>query len=139
MRVNVSHAELLLFEMLQVKRLTRGMVTQKAIVLKDTTREDEREFPCIPDFYWRALKLAVDLDGFQVHKRFYAQSRDEKIDRLLKEQYDIDMLRFSYEAPISMKCLSEITRVVEAAVKEREKTCEVKIRDRLRIRKQSTE
>jgi very-short-patch-repair endonuclease len=97
MHPTVSNAEIELFKALSMAGLTGGMVTQKPIVLKAT----------IPDFCWLNKKKIVYLDGVQAHSGDKAQERDAEIDELLEMQ-GWDVLRISYEPPLSAEGLREI-------------------------------
>lgn len=99
MHPKVSNAELDLFKALSAAGLTKGMVTQKPIVLKAT----------IPDFCWLDKRKAVYLDGIQAHSSDKQQDRDEEI-RVLLEEKGWEVLRIPYEPPLSEK---ELKRIVE--------------------------
>lgn len=103
MHPKVSKAELQVFKALSEAGLTRGMVTQKTIVLKVT----------IPDFCWLNKRKAVYLDGLQVHSRDKQQQRDEEVCDLL-EAKGWEVLRIPYEPPLTDKELQKIL----AAIKE---------------------
>ncbi len=91
----VSNAEIEVFKELSKHGLTASMVTQKPIILKVT----------IPDFTWETKRKCVYLDGTQIHQK--KQERDEEITNML-EQKGWDVLRISYEAPLSKEKLVEI-------------------------------
>ena len=97
MHPRVSNAELELFKALSAQGLTGGMLTQKPIILKST----------IPDFCWPEKRKVVYLDGTQVHRKDRARERDEEIDELLEMQ-GWEVLRISYEPPLTAKALKEI-------------------------------
>jgi very-short-patch-repair endonuclease len=97
MHPKVSNAEIELFKALSSAGLTGGMVTQQPIVLKST----------IPDFCWLNKRKIVYLDGSQVHTKDKAQQRDAEIDELLELQ-GWDVLRISYDPPLTDKALNEI-------------------------------
>jgi very-short-patch-repair endonuclease len=93
MKVPVSKAEYLFFQILSEKRLTCGMLTQHTIIM---SRENEE---CtIPDFYWPADRLAVYIDG-PVHKG-KRLDKDEKINQWL-EEHGIEYIRFSYKGQLT--------------------------------------
>jgi very-short-patch-repair endonuclease len=97
MHPKVSNAELQLFQALSSEGLTRGMVTQKPIILKTT----------IPDFCWQEKRKIVYLDGLQVHSNDKTQQRDEEIDELLEMQ-GWEVLRIPYNPPLTDEALREI-------------------------------
>ncbi len=103
MHPKVSNAEIEVFKALSAAGLTNGMVTQKTIVLKST----------IPDFCWLNKRKAVYLDGLQAHSSDKQQERDEEIRKLLEEK-GWEVLRITYEPPLSEK---ELQRIV-AAIKD---------------------
>jgi very-short-patch-repair endonuclease len=74
MHVVQRKAEIEVFKELSRRGLTAGMMTQLDIILKYTR----------PDFAWFERKLAVYLDGEQVHRK--RQEKDEEIDNLLETQ-----------------------------------------------------
>ena len=100
MHPKVSKAELEVFKALSEAGLTRGMVTQKTIVLRVT----------VPDFCWLNKRKAVYLDGLQVHSGDKQQQRDEEICEML-EAKGWEVLRIPYEPPLSVK---ELQRIIEA-------------------------
>lgn len=100
MHPKVSQAELQVFRALSEAGLTRGMVTQKTIVLRVT----------IPDFCWLNKRKAVYLDGLQVHSKDKQQQRDEEICEML-EAKGWEVLRIPYKPPLSGK---ELQRIIEA-------------------------
>ena len=100
MHPKVSNAEIEVFKALSAAGLTSGMVTQKTIVLKST----------IPDFCWLNKRKAVYLDGLQAHSSDKQQERDEEIRELLEEK-GWEVLRITYEPPLSEK---ELQRIVAA-------------------------
>lgn len=97
MHPRVSKAELQVFKALSEAGLTRGMVTQKTIVLKVT----------IPDFCWLNLRKAVYLDGLHVHSSYKQQQRDAEVCDLLKAK-GWEVLRIPYEPPLSDKELQKV-------------------------------
>lgn len=97
MHPKVSKAELQVFKALSEAGLTRGMVTQKTIVLKVT----------IPDFCWLNLRKAVYLDGLHVHSSDKQQQRDAEVCDLLKAK-GWEVLRIPYEPPLSDKELQKV-------------------------------
>jgi very-short-patch-repair endonuclease len=97
MHPKVSNAELQLFQALSAAGLTRGMVTQKPIILKTT----------IPDFCWQEKRKIVYLDGLQVHSNDKTQQRDEEIDELLEMQ-GWEVLRIPYNPPLTDEALRGI-------------------------------
>lgn len=101
MKVSVSDAEIRLRKKLTEKQLTKGLKTDSMVVLRFT----------VPDFQWNFKKLAVYLDGEQVHKGKKLE-RDEEIDFML-ERLGWTVLRFRYKAPISEQKLEEITSKIE--------------------------
>jgi len=103
MHPKVSKAEIEVFKALSAAGLTKGMVTQKTIVLKST----------IPDFCWLNKRKAVYLDGLQAHSNDKQRQRDEEICDLL-EAKGWEVLRIPYEPPLSVKNLQKII----AAIKE---------------------
>jgi very-short-patch-repair endonuclease len=103
MHPKVSKAEIEVFKALSAAGLTKGMVTQKPIVLKLT----------VPDFCWLNKRKAIYLDGLQVHSSDKQQERDEEICCLL-EAKGWEVLRIPYEPPLSEK---ELRKIV-ASIKE---------------------
>ena len=101
----VSNAEIEVFKSLSAAGLTGGMVTQKTIVLKST----------IPDFCWLNKRKAVYLDGLQAHSGDKQQKRDEEICELLQAQ-GWEVLRISYEPPLSEKELRKIVASIKSFV-----------------------
>ncbi|TRO52712.1 DUF559 domain-containing protein [Candidatus Bathyarchaeota archaeon] len=97
MHPKVSNAEIEVFKALSAAGLTKGMVTQKTIVLKST----------IPDFCWFNKRKAVYLDGLQAHSGDKQQKRDEEMCDLL-EAKGWKVLRISYDPPLSAKELEKI-------------------------------
>src|SRR4030042_5937220 len=87
---SVSKAEIEVFKELSRLRLTKGMVIQKSIILRQT----------IPDFLWLNKRKVVYLDGDIVHKK--QVEKDEETTRLL-EVKGVNVLRISYPAPLSDK------------------------------------
>ncbi|MGB9914139.1 MAG: DUF559 domain-containing protein [Candidatus Bathyarchaeales archaeon] len=102
MHSKVSNAEMELFKALSAAGLTKGMVTQKPIVLKAT----------IPDFCWLDKRKAVYLDGLQAHSSDKQQERDEEI-RVLLEEKGWEVLRIPYEPPLSEKELQRIVALIK--------------------------
>lgn len=102
MHPKVSNAEIELFKALSTAGLTKGMVTQKPIVLKAT----------IPDFCWLDKRKAVYIDGFQAHSGDKQQERDEEIRAMLEEK-GWDVLRIPYEPPLSEKELQRIVALIK--------------------------
>ena len=98
----VSKAELQVFKALSEAGLTRGMVTQKTIVLKVT----------IPDFCWLNKRKAVYLDGSQVHSHDKQQQHDEEVCELL-EAKGWEVLRIPYDPPLSEKKLQKIVALIK--------------------------
>jgi very-short-patch-repair endonuclease len=105
MHPRVSKAELQVFRALSEAGLTRGMVTQKTIVLKVT----------IPDFCWLNKRKAVYLDGVQVHSGDKQQQRDEEVCDLL-EAKGWEVLRIPYEPPLTDKELQKILVTIKEFV-----------------------
>lgn len=101
MHPKVSNAEIDLFKALSAAGLTKGMVTQKPIVLKAT----------IPDFCWLDKRKAVYLDGVQAHSSDKQQERDEEIRTLLEEK-GWEVLRIPYEPPLNEKELQKIVATI---------------------------
>lgn len=101
MHPKVSKAEIEVFKALSEAGLTRGMVTQKTIVLRVT----------VPDFCWLNKRKAVYLDGVQVHSRDKQQQRDEEICEML-EAKGWEVLRIPYEPPLSGKELKKIIETI---------------------------
>ena len=97
MHPKVSKAELEVFKALSEAGLTRGMVTQKTIVLRVT----------VPDFCWLNKRKAVYLDGLQAHSSDKQQQRDDEICEML-EAKGWEVLRINYEPPLSGKQLQKI-------------------------------
>lgn len=93
----VSKAEIEVFKALSALGLTRGMVTQKTIVLKST----------VPDFCWLNKRKAVYLDGLQAHLGDKQKTRDEEVCELLEDK-GWDVLRIPYDPPLSEKHLKKI-------------------------------
>ncbi len=105
MHPKVSKAEIEVFKALSEAGLTRGMVTQKTIVLRVT----------VPDFCWLNKRKAVYLDGVQVHSRDKQQQRDEEICEML-EAKGWEVLRIPYEPPLSGKGLKKIIETIKEFV-----------------------
>lgn len=97
MHPKVSKAEIEVFKALSAAGLTKGMVTQKKIILKST----------IPDFCWLNKRKAVYLDGLQAHSSDKQHERDLEIHGLL-EAKGWEVLRIRYEPPLSGKELQKI-------------------------------
>lgn len=106
MHPKVSKAEIEVFKALSAAGLTSGMVTQKPIVLKLT----------VPDFCWLNKRKAVYLDGSHVHSDDKQQERDEEICELL-EAKGWDVLRITYEPPLSKKELQKIVASIKNFVR----------------------
>jgi very-short-patch-repair endonuclease len=102
MHPKVSRAEIEIFKSLSISGLTNGMVTQQPITLKST----------IPDFCWMEKRKIVYLDGIPVHKKDRQLERDEEIDNLLTAQ-GWDVLRISYQPPLTDKGLQEIMATIK--------------------------
>jgi very-short-patch-repair endonuclease len=105
MHPKVSQAELQVFKALSEAGLTRGMVTQKTIVLRVT----------VPDFFWLNKRKAVYLDGLQAHSSDKQQQRDEEICEML-EAKGWEVLRIPYEPPLSKKELQKILVTIKEFV-----------------------
>lgn len=101
---SVSAAEIEVFKELSKRDLTKGMVTQKQIILKAT----------VPDFMWTELRKTVYLDG-EPHKKSKQIEKDEEITNLL-EVRDWSVLRISYSAPLTKEKLMEIVNQIQAFV-----------------------
>ena len=97
MHPTVSKAEIEVFKALSASGLTKGMVTQRTIVLKST----------IPDFCWLDKRKVVYLDGAEAHSGDKQQEWDEEVSNLLEEQ-GWEVLRIPYDPPLSEKCLREV-------------------------------
>lgn len=93
----VSKGEIEVLKRLSAEGLSAGLVTQKPIILKAT----------IPDFCYPDRKLAIYLDGVQVHNKKHVEARDEEIDNLL-ECLGWTVHRIRYEAPLTQQRLKEI-------------------------------
>lgn len=104
MHSTISNAEIDVFKELSKRDLTKGMVTQKPIVLKAT----------IPDFLWQERKIAVYLDG-EPHMKSKQMEKDEEITMLL-EKRGFSVLRISYEAPLTHFKLTEIVNQIQLFV-----------------------
>jgi very-short-patch-repair endonuclease len=102
MHPKVSKAEIEVFKALSAAGLTRGMVTQKTIVLKLT----------VPDFCWLNKRKAVYLDGLQAHSGDKQQERDVEVCELLEAQ-GWEVLRIPYEPPLSGKELQKIVATIK--------------------------
>jgi very-short-patch-repair endonuclease len=102
MHPSVSKAEIEVFKALSMAGLTRGMMTQKPIILKST----------IPDFCWANKRKIVYLDGIPVHSSDKQQDRDNEIDDLLTAQ-GWDVLRIPYQPPLTEKGLQEIMATIK--------------------------
>ena len=98
----VSNAEIEVFKALSASGLTRGMVTQKPIVLKST----------IPDFCWFEKRKAVYLDGLQAHSKDKQQEWDEEVCELL-EAKGWEVLRIPYDPPLTEQNLQEILEKIK--------------------------
>ena len=83
--------------------LTKGMVTQKTIVLKST----------IPDFCWLDKRKAVYIDGTQAHSGDKQLERDEEIRDMLEAQ-GWAVLRIPYEPPLTEAGLQEILAMIKS-------------------------
>ena len=101
----VSNAEIEVFKALSASGLTRGMVTQKPIVLKST----------VPDFCWFEKRKAVYLDGLQAHSKDKQQEWDAEVCELL-EAKGWEVLRITYEPPLTEKNLAEIIEEIKRFV-----------------------
>lgn len=97
MHPKVSKAEIEVFKALSAAGLTRGMVTQKTIVLRST----------VPDFCWLNKRKAVYLDGLQAHSGDKQRQRDSEICDLL-EGKGWKVLRIPYDPPLNGKKLQKI-------------------------------
>jgi very-short-patch-repair endonuclease len=102
MHPRVSQAEMAVFQALSTAGLTRGMVTQKPIILKTT----------VPDFCWMEKRKIVYLDGNPVHCKDKQIARDNEIDELLEAQ-GWDVLRIPYDPPLTERGLKEILEKVK--------------------------
>ena len=109
MHPRVSKAEIEVFKELSAKSLTKGMVTQKPIVLKST----------VPDFCWLNKRKAVYIDGKQAHSSDTQKERDEEINKLL-EKKGWKVLRISYEPPITKKALRETVKRIKEFIESDE-------------------
>lgn len=105
MHPKVSKAEIEVFKALSAAGLTKGMVTQKTIILKST----------IPDFCWFNERKAVYLDGSQVHFSDKKKERDEEASKLL-EAKGWEVLRILYHPPLSKKTLKETVERIKAFI-----------------------
>ncbi len=101
MHPKVSKGELQVFRALSGAGLTGGMITQRPIVLKAT----------IPDFCWPEKRKIVYLDGLQVHSSDEQQEHDEEVRKLL-EAKGWDVLRISYEPPLTDAKLEEVLEMI---------------------------
>jgi very-short-patch-repair endonuclease len=104
MRVSCSSAEEQVAVALHQLGL-KGWFKNREIVLEAT----------IPDFWFPAKKVAVYLDGEQVHSSSHALERDDRITAVL-EKRGVRVLRFRYRPPLSKKCLAEIVESIMEAV-----------------------
>ena len=102
MHPKVSKAEIEVFKVLSTDGLTKGMVTQKTIVLKST----------VPDFCWLNKRKAVYLDGRQAHSKDVQRDRDEEIKDLM-EKKGWKVLRLPYGTPLTKKELNETVRKIK--------------------------
>ncbi len=102
MHPKVSQAELAIFQGLSMAGLTRGMITQKPIILKTT----------IPDFCWIEKRKIVYLDGNPVHNKDKQIRKDQEIDELLELQ-GWDVLRIPYDPPLTEQGLKEILEKIK--------------------------
>ena len=102
MHPKVSKAEIEVFKVLSTDGLTKGMVTQKTIVLKST----------VPDFCWLNKRKAVYLDGRQAHSKDVQRERDEEIKDLM-EKKGWKVLRLPYDPPLTKKELNETVRKIK--------------------------
>ena len=109
MHPRVSKAEIEVFKELSKKGLTKGMVTQKTIVLKST----------LPDFCWLNKRKAVYLDGKQAHFSDIQKELDEEINELLQKK-GWKVLRILYEPPISKKTLKETVKKIKEFIDSKE-------------------
>lgn len=110
MNVKVSAAEHSVFSALSQRGLTKNIMTQNPICLKQ----------CIPDFMWPDLRMIVFLDGEQIHNKPNRQRKDREIDWLLTKR-GWKVLRISYHAPITKGRLKEIVNDIEAFLRTHEK------------------
>jgi hypothetical protein len=117
MRTGWSRGEQKLFRRLQQAGLTRGMVTNKPVVLVNTTLDEPREFETRPDFHWQQLGIPVYLDGPHHKRRHYADI-DEKVDKFFLEQKGQKTLRFPYDPPLSDSRCAEIIEAIRKALVE---------------------
>jgi very-short-patch-repair endonuclease len=102
MHPKVSKAEIEVFKVLSTDGLTKGMVTQKTIVLKST----------VPDFCWLNKRKAVYLDGRKAHSKDVQRERDEEIKDLM-EKKGWKVLRLPYNPPLTKKELNETVRKIK--------------------------
>jgi very-short-patch-repair endonuclease len=111
MHPRVSQAEMAVFQALSIAGLTKGMITQKPIILRTT----------IPDFCWAEKRKIVYLDGKPVHRKDKQLERDREIDELLETQ-GWDVLRIPYDPPITQKGLEEIMATIKRFLNVDEET-----------------
>jgi very-short-patch-repair endonuclease len=109
MHPRVSKAEIEVFKVLSKNGLTKGMVTQKTIVLKST----------VPDFCWLNKRKAVYLDGKQAHLKDIQRERDEEINDLM-EKKGWRVLRLLYDPPLTKKELNETIRKIKEFIESDE-------------------
>lgn len=109
MHPRVSRAEIEVFKALSTNGLTKGMVSQKTIILKST----------IPDFCWLNKRKAVYLDGKQAHSKDIQRERDEEIKKLM-EKKGWRVLRISYNPPITRKELNETVKKIKEFIESDE-------------------
>lgn len=95
MHPTVAAAELVVFAELSRQHLTRGMTTQKWVVLR---KPDGTKIRTKPDFFFQLLRKLLYLDGDEVHI-WKIINRDNEIMELLADN-DYEGLRIRYHAPL---------------------------------------
>lgn len=113
LNVKVSNAELFLVMELQKRKLNRHMFTQEPF--KFNGEKDGVE-GTIVDVYYYDPPLAIFLDGWRVHGSVKRGRKDEAITKALQKR-GIQVLRFTYKAPIRKKRLMEICDEIEKTLK----------------------
>lgn len=100
---SVANAEILL--MAELNR--RGIFNFQTQYIISFTWQSEGCFGTIINFYFSEKKLAVYLDGDEIHQKHRQEAKDELINKAL-ERRGIEVQRFSYTAPICDERLAEI-------------------------------
>lgn len=79
----------------------------------------EDVFGTKPDFWFSKEKMAVYLDGDEIHQKHRQEAKDELINKAL-ERRGIRVQRFPYTAPIGKERLGEIADQIMDELKKKE-------------------